>query len=423
MRRVAQRLAVVSLLSMTAALGACGPDAPPPVVPAPPVEPPPPPPVVEAPAEPPPAPKPPIAELQKAALMTALQGLNGHDPKMFASVYAEDAIISVAGLNEINGRAAVEQNMAEWFEVFSKAKLGFSRVWVKGHAMVLEWVINGTHHGELFGVKGTEQPIGHYGLSIVHFNKDGKVEREDRYGELGAVMTQVGAAGTKAKPRPIPEVPAAPETILAKGDEEKNLDVAKVLLTALEAKKEADFTAALTDDIEQDGVFHLETSKGKDGAKKFFKGFTTAFPDAKFDVKKAFAIGDYAIVMSTMNATHKGALGTIAATKKPVAIHLVDIFKIKDGKVARAWTYQNSLEMQQQLGLFAVTAGTVPASQVVAPKPGTTPAPVATPPKPAGGGGGTGGGGGKDTGGGGGKGTGGGGGKGGGGGGGGGGKK
>ncbi len=408
MRRVAQRLAVVSLLTMTAALSACGPDAPPPVAPQP-LPPPPPPPTVEPVVEAPPPPKPSMAEMQKAGLMTALQGLNGHDPKMFASVYADDAIISVAGLNEVNGRAGVEQNMAEWFETFTKAKLGFSRVWVKGHAMILEWVINGTHHGELFGVKGTEQPIGHYGLSIVHFNNDGKVEREDRYGELGAVMTQVGAAGAKVKPRAIPEVPTAPETIIAKGDEEKNLDVAKVVLTALENKKEADFTAALTDDIEQDGVFHLETSKGKDGAKKFFKGFTTAFPDAKFDVKKAFAIGDYAIVMSTMTATHKGALGTIAATKKPISVHLVDIFKIKDGKVARAWTYQNSLEMQQQLGLFSVTAGNVPASQATAPKPAT---PVATPavavPKPAGGGGGgggTGGGGGKDTGGGGGKGN------------------
>ena len=398
MRRVTLVLCALSLLSMPV-VGACGGEEPRPLMPTAPVEPPPAPTAAEPVAPPPPAPKPALADLQKAALGTALQGLNGHDPKMFASVYADDAIISVAGLNEVNGREAIAQNMAEWFEVFSKAKLGFSRVWVKGHAMVLEWVINGTHHGELFGVKGTEQPIGHYGLSIVHFNDEGKVQREDRYGELGAVMSQlngVGAAGAKAKPRPIPDVPAAPETIIATGSEEKNLDVAKALLTALENKKEADFTGALTDDVEQDGVFHLETSKGKDGAKKFFKSFTTAFPDAKFDVKKAFAIGDYAIVMSTMTATQKGALGQIAPTKRPVAVHLVDIFKIKDGKVARAWTYQNSLEMQQQLGLFQVTAGNVPASQAVpatAPKPGAaTPATPATP-KPGGGGGGGGGGG------------------------------
>ena len=253
---------------------------------------------------------------------TALQGLNGHDPKQFASVYADDAVISVAGLNEVNGREAIAQNMTEWFNVFSKAKLGFSRVWVKGDTMVLEWVINGTHHGELFGVKGTEQPIGHYGLSVVSFNPDGKVARESRYGELGAVMTQVGAAGAKAKPRPIPDIPTAPETMIAKKeDDDKNADVAKTALAALESgKKEADFTAMLTDDVEQDGVFHLETSKGKDGAKKFYKSFTTAFPDAKFEVTRALSVGDYAIVESTLRATHKGALGTIPPTKRPIAV-------------------------------------------------------------------------------------------------------
>jgi steroid delta-isomerase-like uncharacterized protein len=231
--------------------------------------------------------------------------------------------------------------------------------------MILEWVINGKHTGELFGVKGKEQPIGHYGLSVVTFNQDGKVVRENRYGELGAVMTQIGAAGTKAKPRPIPEVPKQPEPFGAKGtpEEDKQLEVAKKLLTSLEEKKEADFTGLLTDDMEHDGLFHLETSKGKDGAKKFFKQFTTAFPDAKFEVTKAVAIGDYVIAESTLKATHKGQLGTIAPTKRPVTLHLVDILKMKDGKIARAWTYQNSLELQHQLGLFDVKAGNIPASQ------------------------------------------------------------
>jgi len=41
--------------------------------------------------------------------------------------------------------------------------------------------------------------------------------------------------------------------------------------------------------------------------------------------------------------------------------------------LAEIWTYQNSLEMQQQLGLFSVTAGTVPASQATPPPPATTP--------------------------------------------------
>lgn len=376
MRRLTVAVAVFALPTLIG----CGGEEPPPASPTPrPVAVSPSPPASAVPVAPA-APKPTLAEMQKAGLSTALSGLNGHDPKMFASVYANDAIIDVAGLNRIQGREAIAQNMAEWFEVFSKAKLGFSRVWTKGDTMALEWVINGTHHGELFGVKGTEQPIGHYGLSIVQFNADGKVIHESRYGELGSVMTQVG--GTKAKPRPIPEVPSTPELIVAKGGEDKNIEIAKAALAALENKKEDAFTAVLTDDVEQDGVFHLETSKGKDGAKKFYKGFTTAFPDAKFDIGNAIAVGDYAIVESTLKGTQKGPLGTIAATKKPIAVHLVDIFKIKDGKVARAWTYQNSLEMQQQLGLFSVAATNIPASQAgPAVKPTTAKAPdgVVTP--------------------------------------------
>jgi predicted ester cyclase len=414
MRRIGFGLVALAVL---APVWACGGEEPPPVAPKPVVMEPPPP-ATEAPKPPPPPPQKSMAELQKEAIGEALKGLNGQDPKKFASVYADNGIVSVAGLSELNGRPAVEQNMTEWFETFKDVKLGFSRVWVKNEMIVLEWVINGKHHGELFGVKGTEQPIGHYGLSVVTVNQEGKVGSEHRYGELGTVMTQIGGggAGTKAKPRPIPPIPAAPETIISTGtpDEEKNVEVAKSVLASLESgKKEADFTNLLSDDIEQDGLFHLEMSKGKDGAKKFYKSFTTAFPDAKFESTKALAIGDYAIVESTLKATHKGALGTIQATKKPIAIHVVDILKIKDGKVARAWTYQNSLELQQQLGLFNVaTAGNAPASQATPPKPGATPAPAAAT-KPAGGGGGTGGGGGggKDSGGGGGKGTGGGGGK------------
>jgi steroid delta-isomerase-like uncharacterized protein len=350
-----------------------------------------------------------MAELQKEAIADALKALNTQDARKFASVYAEDGVISVAGLNEVNGRAAIQENMTEWFDTFKDMKLGYSRVWAKNEMLVLEWVINGKHHGQLFGVKGTDEKIGHYGLSVVTVNSEGKAQSEHRYGELGAVMSQVGGAGPKVKPRPIPPIPEAPETTMStsSGDEDKNVEVGKNVLAALEGgKKEADFMSLLADDVEQDGLFHLGMSKGKDGAKAFYKGFTTAFPDAKFEISKAIGIGDYAIIESVLKGTHKGTLGTIAATKKPIAIHLVDIVKVKDGKVTRAWTYQNSLELQQQLGLFSMPAGTVLASQAAPPGPAAKPA-AAGGNAPKGSGSGTGGG--KDTGGGGGKGTGGGG--------------
>ena len=77
-----------------------------------------------------PAPKPPLADLGMA-VKSAAEALNGHDAKKVADAYADDALISVAGLNEVSGKAQIQSNMQEWFDTFSKIKIGFSRVWMK----------------------------------------------------------------------------------------------------------------------------------------------------------------------------------------------------------------------------------------------------------------------------------------------------
>jgi steroid delta-isomerase-like uncharacterized protein len=365
MRRIRFALALIAAISPVIA---CGGEDPPPVAPQPPPPPPPPPATTPPPPEPPPAPKPTMSDMEKDAVNSALKAMNSGDAKTFASLYADNADVTVAGLNELTSKAQVEQNMSEWFEIFKDVKFGFNQVLIKGDTVVLEWTINAKQHGDLFGVKATEKDIGHMGLSFVTMSSDGKVATEHRYGELGAVMTQIAPAGAKVTPRPIPPIPSGIDIVSSGGpDEDKNVDAAKAVLAGLEGgKKEADFTANLDDNVEQDGLFAFETGKGKDGAKKFYKQFTTAFPDAKFDVQKAVGVGDFVVIESILKGTQKGALGSIPATKKPIAIHIADIFKLKGGKVVKASTFQNSLELQSQLGLIKPAAAA--AKPAAAPK-------------------------------------------------------
>ena len=295
-----------------------------------------------------------LGDQEKLSLKTAVEAMNAHDPQKFASVYAPDALIHVAGANDVSGRDQVAANMKEWFDTFSQVKLGFSRVWIKDDTVAIEWVINGTHSGDLFGVKGTQNQIGHYGLSIVTFDKDGAgVKSEHRYGDLGTVATQIGAA-KDAKARPIPALPQTTETIVPTGaaDEAKNLDAVKAVFSAIEKKSEKDFLAALADDVEIDGFIHLQTVKDKEEGKKFLKAVTTAFPDVKIEVKNAWAIGDYVLAEYTVTGTHKGQLGEIKPTNRKVSFSAADITKVKGGKLARAWTYSNGIELMTQLGQF-----------------------------------------------------------------------
>jgi steroid delta-isomerase-like uncharacterized protein len=343
------------VLATTLAAAACGgeeqqapPPQPPPAVAS--VETPPPPATTSTP-EPPP--KPPITDREKAAMQTAMSALNAHDAKAFSAVYADDAVISVAGLNDVTGRDAIAANIQDWFDTFGDVKVGFNRVWMTGADVVLlEWVINGTYSGGLFGVKATNTPIGHTGLSVLWFDGDGHVKAEHRYGDLGTVMTQVGA--TKQAARPIPPLPAAPQVAAASGssNETTNLATAKALYASIEQKAGNDFLGMLADDIEYDGIIHLATVKGKAEGKKFFQTVTGAFPDLKFAIANSWSIGDDAIVEYVMTGTQNGPLGTLATSKRPIRVHAVDVLHMKDGKISRAATYSNSLEMMSELGLF-----------------------------------------------------------------------
>jgi steroid delta-isomerase-like uncharacterized protein len=310
-------------------------------------------------APPPPPAKPPLADLEKTALAAAGAALNAHDAVKLAGLYADDAVIRVAGLNEVTGRDAIMKNMQEWFDTFSNVKVGFGRVWFAGDVVVLEWVLNGTYTGDFFGVKGKDQPIGHLGLSVLWFNPDGRVKEEHRYGDLGAVMQQV----TKTAAPPLPTIPDAPQMFAPSGSAEETarLDLVKKLYGAIEKKGESDFLALLADDVEYEG--HLGKVKGRAEAKKFFQSLTKGFPDAAFTVSNAWAVGDYVIVEYTLNGTNKGTLLGLAPTNRPVSVHAVDVVRVEGGKIARAATYSNGLELMTQLGAFKVGAPVVPPSK------------------------------------------------------------
>jgi steroid delta-isomerase-like uncharacterized protein len=332
-------------------------EVPPPVAP-----PAPPPPVVVAPSVPVEAPKPPLADLERVALLSAAQALNAHDAGKVAGAYSDDALIRVAGLSELHGRAAAQANMQEWFETFSGVKVGFRKVWMFGPVVVAEWVLNGMYTGDFFGQKGQNQPIGHVGLSLLWFDDNGLVKEEHRYGDLGAVAQQVGARGAKATPAPsMPILPPAPTIVPAPGAGDpgpSRVELAKGLYDSIELKVEAEFLGKLADDVTYEG--HLGQVNGKAEAKVFFESLVKAFPDAKFRISNAWGSGDTAIVEYTLTGTHKGPILGMPPTNRPISVHVVDVVRFAGDKVARVSTFSNGLEIMTQLGAFNLDKPVVP---------------------------------------------------------------
>ncbi|MBK6692057.1 MAG: ester cyclase [Myxococcales bacterium] len=362
---------------MLSALTGCGGDeaAPPPATPPapPPVASPATPAPTQTVATPAPAPKPTMAELQAATGKATMEAMATKDAKKFAATFAEDGVWNMVGVGEMKGRAEIEKQIQGWFDGFKDMKFGFSRSWSKGDMAAFEWGWTGTHSAEFMGMKATEKPAGAMGVSLVWFNPDGTVKRNNHYVDTSTIMTQLTGKG---KARPVPTLAANMDSWAAKGtpEEDKNVEAWKTMMNGFAGKKEADFLATVSDDIEWSDMAAPESHKGKADAKKAYQMMSKAFPDAKFTPTASMGVGDMAIVEYTMSGTHKGALMGKPATNKPVNAHGIAIVQIKDGKVAKGWDYMNSMEMAMQLGwVKAPTAAKTDAKPGEAKKPEAKP--------------------------------------------------
>ena len=355
MRKVSFGLAIGFMLC---ACGGAGEESQPPNMPEPvATTPAPAPTVAEAPKEEPK--KESAAELQAKTMKSFVEAMNAHDAKKVASLYAENAVVKAAGAPEATGRDAIAASFQKLFDAFSNFKTVPTRVFVKNDVAVAEWAFNGTHTGDLWGIKATEKPVGTHGLDIVWFDDKGLIKEHHTYYDGATILSQIGVS--KQKARPIPTLPATPaEPVVSKGtpEEQKNVETAKAMYAAMEAKKEADFLAPLADDVQYDDMTQPQTSKGKADAKKFFKQMTVAFPDAKFQTVNAWGFGDVVVTEGTMTGTNKGSFFGMPATKKPLTVKSADILVFKDGKLVHGYSYANGADMLQQLGLMPAPKAT-----------------------------------------------------------------
>jgi steroid delta-isomerase-like uncharacterized protein len=236
--------------------------------------------------------------------------------------------------------------------------------------LALEWVASGTQSGEFMGAKASEKPIGYTALSIVWVNPDGKIKEEHRYIDLATVLAQIGAGAKGMKARAVPPLPPSVEWHWSKGDasEDKAVDATRALYAATEKKDEKAFGELLTDDVVWDDAMAPAATRGKVEMQKGLKQFTSAFPDLKMASTSALGVEDFAIVEYTLTGTNKAPFMGLPVAKKPVMLHGADVVQIKDGKIAKGWSYGNGAELLAQVGAL---------------KPPAPPKDAKAPPKPA----------------------------------------
>jgi len=93
-----------------------------------------------------------------------------------------------------------------------------------------------------------------------------------------------------------------------------------------------------------------------EGMKEFARMMFTAFSAIENRVEDLIAEGDKVTIRFTVNATHRGPYLGIAATGRRVSWQIIDIFRLKEGKIAERWGQGNVLGLLKQLGAQIISA-------------------------------------------------------------------
>jgi predicted ester cyclase len=308
--------------------------------------------------------------MMTASIKTVQDALNAHDAQKYAAVFATDGVQKEAGMPDAAGREAIAARMQQIFTTFPDFRFAFSRAWQKGSIGISTWSWNGTDTGGFMGAKPTGRTCGLEGATVAVYNDDGTLKELRVYTNDGTLMLQLDPKAKKGTFRGPPALATSVDVVAATPDDDKNLDVIKPFYQGLQDKNEAAVLAFATEDTVMEDYSAPVTLKGVKDVKGMYKGYTTAFPDAKeLPLTNQWAIGGYVISEGTLNATHKGQVGPFRATGKPVSLHFLDIAQVKNGKIPRFWTWSNGVEFMTQIGAIKPPGATPPAATAPAPAP------------------------------------------------------
>src|SRR5436190_6944779 len=136
---------------------------------------------------------------------------------------------------------------------------------------------------------------------------------------------------------------------------EMNAQTVRTLYDSYNARDFERSASIVTDDYDGIVVPLATTFRGAEGVKEFQRGWATAFPDSRVEIRSVTANEERVIVEYIGRGTHTGPLatpgGTVPATGRRVDIPFCDVVELRHGKVASDRTYFDVATMMEQLGV------------------------------------------------------------------------
>ena len=91
-------------------------------------------------------------------------------------------------------------------------------------------------------------------------------------------------------------------------------------------------------------------SPDRDGVLALFGMLFSAFPDLRAEIHQQFSDGDTVITRKTFHATHQGELMGIPPSGAQVAFDVIDLVRVRNGKMVEHWNVVDAMALMTQIG-------------------------------------------------------------------------
>jgi len=227
---------------------------------------------------------------------------------------------------------------------FPDVHLYVQHLLAEGDTVVGHWRGTGTHTGgPLHTVAGDIPASGKSfdidGMSWLRI-KDGKITESLANEDTLGLLMQIGVI--PAPPAPAPATPPA-----------QNKQITRRYFNQLMNEGQLQIIPEI---MTTDFAFRIPTLPepihGHEGMKGFVTGLRTAFPDIHFEIDREMAEGDKVATRWVITGTHLGPFLGAPPTKNKIKDQGIDIFRLRDGKIAEVWVNENDLGLMQQIGVI-----------------------------------------------------------------------
>jgi predicted ester cyclase len=266
-----------------------------------------------------------------ARVLSLFRALNGHDGERCLEFFAAGATRSRGDGTSLRGRDNLAARLKSFLSTFPDASITATRVLpVEPRAVVVEWLLEGTHLGELRVADREPIPpscrrVRVVGADLLRFDSEGRIESDEARVDAAAMLAQLTGG-----PSPSPQAIHS----LAERYTEAWCSQNPASVAAFYAPNGSLRVNAGTPAV------------GRGAITEEARGFMTAFPDMKVLMDDLLVQGDSAVYTWTLVGTNTGPDGS----GHRVRISGFEVWRIgADGLIAESMGHFDSDAYQRQI--------------------------------------------------------------------------